>query len=629
MCKNRGLFLISFLLVGMMLPVMTGTLLPTTQQVVEPVFVPSELTPHSPIEIMSDAEFASQAVSESWAGNGSEVAPYVIENLNITTDDVAVHISNSSSHFIIQRCYLSTLTDEESNNESRFSCIFFLSVDNGLIENCTVRSQRAAIGIIGSTNCEVRDSDIEGGGRFVACYANYVTHCIITNNTIHGVLTSYESLEIQMSFNRLADDWIWCQEVQDSTISNNTVEGIRFEGHDTIIANNSIGSSITLFDSYNLDILSNVLTDGIIRINGDFEVFWTSHTILHNVGRGKPILYLNEGMDLAFNVSLNHQVIVAGVTNCTFYDGSFVSQQIAFLVRYSQSCKFEDNYGYNVTTFIDIRDSENCTFTDNMVEVTEMPFLIYNCDGANFSHNTVTFAQYFAVEIYDSNDCIINSNIAFDCWTGVRHTASSGSVINSNFMRNCGNGISLSGCQGITVQWNDIGNCSNGISIEDTDNSQFVQNTLFDSAEHGFELSSGVNNAIFANIFFSNQLSNALDYGLENNWDDGISMGNFWDDYNGTGTYSIPGSANSIDHYPQRFPTTAVTTTSSITTTSTTVSSTSITSTPVTSTPPPTGDDNTVLILVVFTIGIVAVAIVIVFYIRYRVILQRTIEGST
>ncbi|MGY5852549.1 MAG: NosD domain-containing protein [Candidatus Thorarchaeota archaeon] len=626
MCKNRGLFLISFLLVGMMLPVMTGTLLPTTQQVVEPVFVPSELTPHSPIEITSDAEFASQAASESWAGNGSETAPYVIENLNITTEDVAIHISNTSSYFIIQDCYLTTQSDEETSNESLWSCILFLEVSNGLIDNCTVRSQRAAIGIVGSTNCEVKDSDLEGGGTFVTVWTNYATQCIVTNNTIHGMLSSFESSDIHISFNRLTGYSIWGVNLQDSTISNNTVYSMRFEGHDTIIANNSLRDSIQIYDSHNLDILSNTLADGMIWIYGEFEVFWTSHTILNNTGDGKPIIYVKDVMDLSFNVSTNHQVIVAGVTNCTFYDGSFTSQPIAFLVRYSHSCKFEDNFGYNVSTFIDVRDSENCTFTGNLVEVAEMPFRIYNCDGANFSYNTVTFAQ-FSVEIAYSDNCVINSNTIFDCWEGVHHSQGSGTVINSNIIGNCFEGISLTNCQNVNARWNDVSNCTNGISIVATDDSRFIQNTLFDSTEYGFELLSGVNNTIYDNTFFSNQLSNAIDDGTDNNWDDGISLGNYWDDYDGTGTYSIQGSAGSLDHYPRGPQVTSTTTTNSTTATETASSTT--TSTPATSTPPPTGDDNTVLILVVFTIGIVAVAIVIVFYIRYRVVLQRTIEGST
>jgi len=46
--------------------------------------------------------------------------------------------------------------------------------------------------------------------------------------------------------------------------------------------------------------------------------------------------------------------------------------------------------------------------------------------------------------------------------------------------------------------------------------------------------------------------NNGFDEGTDNQWDDGISKGNAWSDYSGTGTYPVDGTANSIDHYPSQ-----------------------------------------------------------------------------
>ncbi|MGY5876697.1 MAG: NosD domain-containing protein [Candidatus Thorarchaeota archaeon] len=606
---------------------MTSLQNPITQHVVEVIFLPTDLTPHSPIEITSDAEFDAQAASESWVGNGSEIAPYVIENLNITTDDVAVHISNTSSYFVIQDCYLTALSDEETGNESRWSCILFLEVSNGLIDNCTVRSQRAAIGIVGSTDCEIRDSNLEGGGAFVTVWTNYATQCIVTNNTIHGVLSSYESSEIQMSFNRLADYSVFCINIQDSTISNNTADRIHFEGHDTVIANNSIKDSIQLDDSHNLDILSNVLADGVIRIDGEFEVFWTSHTILDNVGNGRPILYLNERPGHTVDVSTYHQVIAAGVNNCTFIGASFDSQPLGYLVGFCSFCWFVDTYGHNVSTLMDIRYSNDCSIANSITQDCDTPFFMYDCENCTVSENYVSDAQ-FGVVMQDTDECSIISNVFTDCLVGIDPVHSSNTDVLDNYIQSCGVGISVSICQNVLVRSNEIHNCSNGISISSTYHSIFQKNAIHNSAEFGFYVISGSNNTFFDNTLYENHIANALDDDSGNHWDDGISLGNYWDDYNGTGTYSIPGNAGSVDHYP-RGPQVTSTTTSQTTMTNTSITSTTTTSTPATSTPPPTGDDNTVLILVILTSGIIAVAIVSVYYIRYRVILQRTIEDST
>jgi hypothetical protein len=45
-------------------------------------------------------------------------------------------------------------------------------------------------------------------------------------------------------------------------------------------------------------------------------------------------------------------------------------------------------------------------------------------------------------------------------------------------------------------------------------------------------------------------MRNAQDDGMENTWDDGVSIGNFWGDYSGTGLYWIAGQAQSVDRFP-------------------------------------------------------------------------------
>jgi hypothetical protein len=44
---------------------------------------------------------------------------------------------------------------------------------------------------------------------------------------------------------------------------------------------------------------------------------------------------------------------------------------------------------------------------------------------------------------------------------------------------------------------------------------------------------------------------NALDTGEDNYFDDNISIGNYWSDFNETESYVIPGTANSIDSFAQ------------------------------------------------------------------------------
>ena len=44
--------------------------------------------------------------------------------------------------------------------------------------------------------------------------------------------------------------------------------------------------------------------------------------------------------------------------------------------------------------------------------------------------------------------------------------------------------------------------------------------------------------------------SYCYDSGLNNTWDNGVDMGNWWSDYGGSGVFLIGGSAGSIDRFP-------------------------------------------------------------------------------
>jgi hypothetical protein len=57
-------------------------------------------------------------------------------------------------------------------------------------------------------------------------------------------------------------------------------------------------------------------------------------------------------------------------------------------------------------------------------------------------------------------------------------------------------------------------------------------------------------NTIYLNRFVNNA-EQARDFGKFNRWDDGISLGNYWSDYEGIGPYQINGDARSRDHHPE------------------------------------------------------------------------------
>ena len=77
---------------------------------------------------------------------------------------------------------------------------------------------------------------------------------------------------------------------------------------------------------------------------------------------------------------------------------------------------------------------------------------------------------------------------------------------------------------------------------------------IYIPAKGGYPNSGFLNSDIYDNILMCNQ-SNAKDDCSGNSWDNGVDTGNFWDDWasnSGYPTqYNVPGTAGSVDHFPQ------------------------------------------------------------------------------
>ncbi|MBA7557635.1 hypothetical protein ES705_50399 [subsurface metagenome] len=82
-------------------------------------------------------------------------------------------------------------------------------------------------------------------------------------------------------------------------------------------------------------------------------------------------------------------------------------------------------------------------------------------------------------------------------------------------------------------------------------------NRLIENEEYGIYIETS-DNTIFNNTFIDNNLggsSQAYDEGIGNYWYNVVTLeGNYWSDWSGTGSYSIDGSASSIDLYPLETP---------------------------------------------------------------------------
>ncbi len=179
--------------------------------------------PHAPINITSDEDF----VMYGFNGTGTEDAPYLIEELNITTNQRnAVYIANTTVHFVISDCYLQTQTARHSdydyhgihlNNITKGSAYITNNTIIGNVRGITVWHSHIEIRIVNNVidenidaiRCVSVDSvfvfDNMITHSFAGIYIEWFTILIINNNTITdseaGILISDgESVTITHNF---------------------------------------------------------------------------------------------------------------------------------------------------------------------------------------------------------------------------------------------------------------------------------------------------------------------------------------------------------------------------------------------------------------------------------------------
>jgi len=188
----------------------------------------------------------------------------------------------------------------------------------------------------------------------------------------------------------------------------------------------------------------------------------------------------------------------------------------------------------------------------------------YSTTGSNIFGISIFFSYYIAL-----------SHLTLDSTCVVMELSSDSNVSYCNIDSAPGDGVYLWDCSDITVQGCEITSCSaTGIALETTSGTTISENIVegnFLEQIYIYGFSTG--NRIFNNEIHTG-LTGVRDNGIDNTWDNGVSIGNWWSDYGGTGPYIITGTAGSIDHYPRGLSSTEPTIYPTLPTTSTTTTGT-------------------------------------------------------
>ncbi|TFH04738.1 MAG: hypothetical protein E4H14_14100 [Candidatus Thorarchaeota archaeon] len=483
-----------------------------------PYFAPSYES-HSAISIAGDDDFNTTAVNEGWLGDGSSDTPFIIEGYEITGGNNLISIVNTQYHFEIRDC---NLTDANA-------AIGLLNVTNGLIENCLIDILYYGLDLENVTGINVVGCDIIAqSGKGI--YMDEAFDCSIESCVIQGEPGSDAGIFVQ-----------WSEGI---TLFNNTV--FEFDNHGIF------------FDScYDMDILNNTL-------------YWNEGSSMLTCA-----IYLIES-DLAYiygnNITENSDngITLSDANNVTIIENHLVDNWIhGVYVEFSDYCIIQDNFiegsGDGIlegpacgisTYFADYIIIDGNEFWYNDLNSITLAYSNFGYISNNYLNHSFNHGMW----IYNSPNATIEKNEIYNAYAlggggptcGILIEESDDTSLLHNILGNNAD-------NGITVQVSDRGNMIgntiyesdfNGIFMSQATDWNISYNIIYDNGGPGIymEVPTQDNLLYYNDIGWSGEFL-AVDEGFGNFWNYS-GIGNWYSDYEGTGTYTITGASSEVDYYP-------------------------------------------------------------------------------
>lgn len=285
-------------------------------------------TPHDPILIVNDTDFADQAADEGWSGDGSAETPYTIENylINGSAAD-GIKIADTTVYFAIYSCELVN---------SSWSGICLDNVTHGEVNSSLcLDNTDYGISIYQSNYTLITDNTIQnnqdGGIDIGKAYTSdpfflEISHNIITDNNdcgiegiLHNSVIAYNDISNHTYGIYLNSD---SSEINDNNITMSFDAGIQLMYfQNTILDHNRFsdtdGFGICLFQSVNNTITNNILWDcGFgYRSPTDALEYCKQTLVENNLINGKALIFLQDEVDVVIDSSPTVGQIV--LLNCS------------------------------------------------------------------------------------------------------------------------------------------------------------------------------------------------------------------------------------------------------------------------------------------------------------------------
>ncbi len=230
---------------------------------------------HDSINITANADF----IGQGWSGDGTPDDPFLIQNLDITSNVTCIRIADTTACFIIRDCQLESFWEEDY--AIGYNAVELSNVSNGVLENCDIHGSASCILLVDCNYTEVRDCHL----RSISAHGLYgirLKECRILENNIpqsgmEGVAL-VDGNDIDFAENQISDSHqsgVHFHKLFRCTIADNAVSSCNGHGMhlDEVLDSSVFGNSITLNGAYGLSAYA---------INSSF----VNNTVTENHGYG-------------------------------------------------------------------------------------------------------------------------------------------------------------------------------------------------------------------------------------------------------------------------------------------------------------------------------------------------------
>ncbi len=553
-----------------------------------------ESTPHEPIVINGNSEFAAKALAENWPGNGSKENPYIIEEwvFDGSSSIGLIRIMFTDVFFEIRYCILingyisfyEVSNGQISQNELiNTTLIASYSEYFTLTKNLVKSNNGDGIVFERSNNIKFDENNIEtnlGEGLHVVLSENIIFY----KNSIRD--NGKNGIHLEGSLN--------ASSIDNNIIGNNGTGIMMGESESTMdtstgaiigntIVNNSKGGLIFCWSANNIISNNKIVNNGPIGIDLGFSV---NNTIVHNILEKN---YFHMGHDNAigliamqvevWNNSINGKELIYwqnvselsvpnGVGQIILMDCQSISviNQRVFGI-FGSGCSNISIVNNEISgTGIQLGNSHNNHISNNIVQNTCKAGIHLRCsDNNTLINNTITYSQEEGILFSGAggrtssiNSYLADNAVSHNGKTGIKlgHVAlyplvaldynnptKNCTLINNVISHNNGTGINVVSHSSYFAKNHILYNKEVGIHLFSASSCQFIGNTIVNNYDYGiyigyyyrdnYHYKEEGGGGPFNLILYNNLVSNAIgkDSQASDNSLNNTFSNNYWDEW--------------------------------------------------------------------------------------------------